>query len=162
MVRICMAFLFSMLLQLSAYAKNADGIFAEFPAQLTHVNKNAAPKLQPGSDYWNYRTVIRAAAEDEPNFASHYIVVSIGCGTECLGGVLIDVFTGDLYPMPSLVYGALYQVDSSLLATGTCTVEDPPGWLSQQFYTWSEKTKEFTLIRTDPANTHQFSNNYDC
>jgi hypothetical protein len=40
-----------------------------------------------------YRTRLRAAAVQRPNFASHYVLTIWGCGTECLYGAAVNLRT---------------------------------------------------------------------
>ena len=41
-----------------------------------------------------FRTMIRDAAGQKPNFAGHYILTSWGCGSPCIQTFAIDAVTG--------------------------------------------------------------------
>ena len=43
-----------------------------------------------------FRTVLRSALKDGPNFAGHYSIATWGCGTQCLSYAVIDAATGRL------------------------------------------------------------------
>jgi hypothetical protein len=47
-----------------------------------------------------FRTVLTNAAKKSPNFAGHYRVTYWGCGSNCSAGALIDLQTGDVFPLP--------------------------------------------------------------
>jgi hypothetical protein len=47
-----------------------------------------------------FRTRLREAARDKPNFAGHFIVTTWGCGTECVQGAIIDARTGRVFMLP--------------------------------------------------------------
>jgi hypothetical protein len=44
-----------------------------------------------------YRTVLRLAAAEGPNFNGHYRVARWGCGTNCLDWAIIDLMSGDTW-----------------------------------------------------------------
>lgn len=50
--------------------------------------------------YANFHTRIRAGMSTGPDFAGHYAVVQIGCGTECTFAFVGDVATGQVYDFP--------------------------------------------------------------
>lgn len=58
----------------------------------------------------NYRTRISEEMKTGPNFAGHYAIVIIGCGTSCSFAYVADVSTGQVYSFP---YGGeeYYQMD---------------------------------------------------
>jgi hypothetical protein len=47
-----------------------------------------------------FRTALREAAKQPPNFAGHFRFVSWGCGTMCLGGAVVDLKTGEIVQPP--------------------------------------------------------------
>jgi len=47
-----------------------------------------------------FRTQLREAAKQLPNFAGHYRFTFWGCGTRCAGGALVDLRTGSVFPPP--------------------------------------------------------------
>ena len=60
----------------------------------------------------NYRTRISDEIKTGPNFAGHYALVSIGCGTSCRFAFVADVATGQVYDFP---YGGEENYDMVLL-----------------------------------------------
>lgn len=50
--------------------------------------------------YADFRTRIRAGMSTGPDFAGHYAIVQIGCGTECTLAFVGDVATGQVYDFP--------------------------------------------------------------
>lgn len=47
-----------------------------------------------------FRTNLREAAEEPPDFAGHYRFTEWGCGTRCVGGAIVDLQTGNVFPLP--------------------------------------------------------------
>lgn len=72
--------------------------FEDFPAQTGAPGRNAPVILTEQAR--TYRTRLRAAAGERPNFGGHYILVSWGCGTECLMGAAINAQTGRAIFLP--------------------------------------------------------------
>lgn len=67
-----------------------------------------------------------------PNFAGHYFVGFVPCGSPCQGNVLIDLNTGTVTDTLTTCYGMEYQLDSRLFIAN-------PGYPNekscpQQFY----------------------------
>jgi hypothetical protein len=81
----------------------ADGPlrFDDFPAAEAYQGRNAPLVL--GKDDRQFRTRLRTAAKEPPNFAKHYILTAWGCGTECLVSVIIDANTGRFYWAPHTI-----------------------------------------------------------
>lgn len=57
------------------------------------------PKLDTQSKR-KFRTRLQSAANQPPNFAQHYTVTIWGCGSNCFAGALVDLQTGDVFPIP--------------------------------------------------------------
>lgn len=51
-------------------------------------------------DYATYRTRITNEMRSGPNFAGHYAIVEIGCGTSCRFAFVGDVATGQVFGFP--------------------------------------------------------------
>lgn len=66
-----------------------------------------------GRDAWagNYRTRIVEGLRKGPNFAGHYSLIEIGCGTSCLFAYLADARSGQVFSFP---YGGEEQYELSL------------------------------------------------
>ena len=71
--------------------------FRDYPAARHYSGKYAPLNLIPGTAAWDFRTRIREASSQKPNFAGHYILARWGCGAECLSYAIIDVKTGEVY-----------------------------------------------------------------
>lgn len=84
--------------------------------------------------YSNFRTRIRGSLRDGVNFAGHYVIVTFGCGTQCVTGYITDIETGQVYDMP--LGGESYpelniaaKPDSSLLVA-RYVITDPKSFQS--------------------------------
>ncbi|HEX8329633.1 MAG TPA: hypothetical protein VF629_19000 [Hymenobacter sp.] len=111
--------------------------FAKYPAGARYAGPGAAPRLRPGTAAWYFRTRIREAAVQPPNFAGHYVLATWGCGTECVSYVIINAKTGAVYfdnrtvccwgtAVPDDFEPVRGQLDSRLLVcTGQLNEEGP-------------------------------------
>lgn len=112
--------------------------FTEYPS-LTFLS--GSPQLPDFSgrdvDYRMYRTRIREGAAQGVNFAGHYSVIEIGCGTYCRFAFVVDLRTGQVGSFPyggeeQYQMGMLFSPDSRLLKVrwsdgwdkDTCTEKD--------------------------------------
>jgi hypothetical protein len=73
--------------------------FDEYPVNERFTGKTA-PLVLTG-EARTYRTRLREAAREKPNFAGHFIVTIWGCGTECVQGAIIDAKTGRVFMLPT-------------------------------------------------------------
>lgn len=71
--------------------------FEDFPAGPAFHGRNRLV-LEPRDRA--FRTRLRDAAEEAPNFAGHYVVTQWGCGTECVMGAAVDVRSGRVVWLP--------------------------------------------------------------
>jgi len=62
-----------------------------------------------------YRTKLAEGSRKGPNFAGHYTIVTIGCGTNCQQNWIIDAQTGKILYKFNSMFNTKYQVDSTLL-----------------------------------------------
>ena len=95
-------FLVTLVLAAWVVARPASGqaalpAFASYPVADRYEGPRAAPRLRPGTAAWWFRTRIREAATQPPNFAGHYVLATWGCGAECVSYAIIDVKTGVVY-----------------------------------------------------------------
>lgn len=72
--------------------------FQDYPAVKIFTGNNA-PLILSGESR-KFRTRLRAAANQRPNFAGHYILTTWGCGMKCLMGAVIDSKTGKVHQIP--------------------------------------------------------------
>ena len=80
-----------------AWGQAAPPAFANYPVVARYRGPRAAPHLRPGTVAWQFRTRIREAATQPPNFAGRYVLATWGCGTECVSYAIIDAKTGAVY-----------------------------------------------------------------
>ena len=66
--------------------------FREYPADESQVTVRAPVDLS-SPDAWMFRTRLRNAAKQEPNFAGGYVIASWGCGTTCVMGATVNPAT---------------------------------------------------------------------
>jgi hypothetical protein len=50
-----------------------------------------------------FRTRLREAAAQRPNFAGHYILATWGCGTDCSMGAAINALNGQVTMLPASI-----------------------------------------------------------
>ncbi len=68
--------------------------FSDYPAGRVYRGR-VAPLVESSSPNARmYRTMTRRAMAAGVNFAGHYVVATWGCGTECMGGQIVDARTG--------------------------------------------------------------------
>ncbi|MGO3742816.1 hypothetical protein [Kerstersia sp.] len=91
------ACLFMAAVSLGATAAAADAL----PQESVYQGAIRLPDFA-GRDraYADYRTRITNAMRAGPNFAGHYAIVEIGCGTSCRFAFLGDVATGQVFSFP--------------------------------------------------------------
>lgn len=87
--------------------------FSAFPPDSYNSGTVTLPNFQ-GRDAWsrNFRTRIRKGINAGANFAGHYTVVEIGCGTSCRFAFVADVSTGEVFRLP---YGGEEQYELGLV-----------------------------------------------
>lgn len=76
--------------------------FSDYPATDALQGRNAPLVLSTAQDR-QFKTFLRENASKPPNFAGHYILATMGCGTQCAQGVVIDASTGLVYWLPETI-----------------------------------------------------------
>jgi hypothetical protein len=96
--------------------------FEQYKVNKIYRGKPAVPVLRTPEDR-EYGTRIREGATAGPNFAGHYTVIIIGCGTECASFVIVDAASGRVFSRAQKEYtcGPTFKVNSRLLTTDVCT-----------------------------------------
>jgi hypothetical protein len=74
--------------------------FAEYPAA-AYTGRIAPPRITGEARV--FRTRIREAAADGPNFGGHYRITTWGCGLGCSMGAVVNVKTGHVMMLPATV-----------------------------------------------------------
>jgi len=65
---------------------------------------------------YQYRTRLKEAARQPPNFDVVYRLVTWGCGTSCVRGAIIDERNGHVIWLPETAYSnVIYMIDSTLI-----------------------------------------------
>ena len=67
--------------------------FEDYPAGPPFRGTPAPPRLL-SREARLFRTVIRRAAADGPDFAGHFTVAAWGCGSSCMSGAVVDARSG--------------------------------------------------------------------
>jgi len=76
------------------------------------TGKPAPPRLARTGERL-FRTRIREAAANGPNFAGHYTIAKWGCGSACVSGVVVDAQTGKIHSMPFSILGFGFALKSA-------------------------------------------------
>lgn len=118
--------------------------FDDYPALPLFKGQNAPLRLTRESR--EFKTRLREAAREKPNFAGHYIVARWGCGSGCLSGAFIDARSGRVYMLPFTIVCCFgmdldqdaermeFRPDSKLLIIrGLLNEEGPAG---TRYYKW--------------------------
>lgn len=84
-------------------AQNGSGApprFEDYPAGAASAGRNRLVLRRADQ---GYRTRLREAARQRPDFAGHYVLALWGCGTECVIGAAINVASGRVTWLPGTV-----------------------------------------------------------
>lgn len=73
--------------------------FEEFAVPVTPVKHPAEVKIATAEER-SYRSQLRRASHQAPDFAGHYILATWGCGASCVMGAVIDAKTGTVTKIP--------------------------------------------------------------
>lgn len=90
-----LSIIFLVVLASAVFSQDRLPRFKDYPVSGVYSGVNARVVL--GRDDRMYRTRLREASKEKPNFAGHYIVTFWGCGTECVMGAVVDAKTGRAY-----------------------------------------------------------------
>ncbi len=88
-----------LLLSALALAQSSPPRFEDYPAPSDWKGPAAALKL---ANRWQraFRTRLREASNESPNFAGHYRWTVWGCGSNCMSGAVVDLATGHVIAPP--------------------------------------------------------------
>src|SRR5262249_41318569 len=125
--------------------------FEDYAAATDFKGRPAAPILTTKSARM-YRTQIRLAAREGPNFAGHYTNAEWGCGSGCVSIAVIDAVSGKVFDAPfnyiafplrdspngREFQGLVYKVSSRLFIADGCPNDVKCGtyyyeWIASQF-----------------------------
>ena len=124
----------------------ATKLFQSVPAQ---VNFNSFP------DAATYKTQLSQQAAKGPNFAGHFTVVEIGCGSNCQAHVIVDAENGNVYGGIATERGIginlnsnLYIADPPYAAGTNAYADDPTATLPARYYVWDGTTLKLVYQET--------------
>lgn len=135
--------------------------YDQFREEKIFKGKPVEPNLVIHKEARKYRTVLEQQSTKGPNFAGHYTIVTIGCGTSCAGIAVVDAQTGDVYFPENLhhvfwsgwwqkPYGPEFKLMSRLLTVrGQVNSEDAPNGISS--FEWTGK--EFILLHFEARDS---------
>jgi hypothetical protein len=84
-------------------ASSANPQFDQYPANEIYRGPPVMPDfVKRDREFKNFRTRLQNGIKEGANFAGHYKIIQIGCGTECTFSYLADVSTGQIYGGPPL------------------------------------------------------------
>lgn len=137
--------------------------FAEYPAKELPVVAPPSIVRLDSSQARSFRTAIRDASKEKPNFAGHYRIATWGCGTDCRGFAIIDLLTGKVTTPKGIetISGVMgnddprldFRADSQLLVISGQINEDPQSE-GRHLFRWNGK--KLTLIARQPLPKMQF------
>jgi hypothetical protein len=139
-----------------ALPASATPSFEDFAVPAWHGPRAAAVVL--GSENARrYRTRLKGAFEEGPNFAGRFTIVIWGCGTSCAVLAVIDQGTGEVFFSPAVAfgdwamwetedYGFHYQTGSRLLELSGCI--NGTDHCGRHYYEWSGS--DFRLVNFEP------------
>ena len=111
--------------------KNAPS-FEDFSIADIYTDEKKAPDFSTDRGSLTFKTVIEEGLRGGPNFAGHYSIVSIGCGTMCQTYKIVDLKTGKIFsPSFASSEGVSYRLGSNLIITNPEGVDSDP-----VFYIW--------------------------
>lgn len=135
--------------------------FEDYPVAEIYTGDIAPVNLNSHPDAMTFKTRLREGVDYYGvNFAGHYTVIEIGCGTSCQAIWLIDAINGNVYRAPFISeLGISIRKDSKLLTenpsesinsflegTGYTSVD----WLKTRYYVW--ENNEFKFASRKPSD----------
>ncbi len=91
-----------------------------------YTGKPARPAVRADKRSWLFRTELREAAAEGPNFAGHYRLASWGCGAACFQWAIIDLQSGKVFHPANLASTDHVNVDEALYEGGIQAVHIRP------------------------------------
>lgn len=143
-------FITASLLTVIIYADSASPQFKDYPVSQIYKGPNAPAHLS-SPEAREFRTRLKEAARQKPNFAGHYIVAKWGCGSGCIMPAILDAKTGKVFMVPftistvgeEVVDPLQFRLDSRLLiANGSRNDAEENGTF---YYRWDEN--RLTLLQ---------------
>lgn len=85
--------------------------FEDYPVAVTFKGRNHPVVLDANSR--TFRTRLREAGREKPNFADHFVVTTWGCGTGCVMGAIVDAAAGKVQWFPGTIC-CWYEMDEEV------------------------------------------------
>ena len=106
-----------------------------------------------------YRTVITEKYNDlEVNFASYYVIITWGCGSGCVTGVMVDIRDGFVHSMPEdKEWGGngtyIESTEESKILKTVAVAQSSSGEIeeSRKYWEWNEDLKKFKFIEEESS-----------
>jgi len=122
--------------------------FEDYPVTNHYQGKTAQPMIAKQDR--RFRTRLREAAQEKPNFAGKYVFHAFGCGASCLMGFVLDAQTGKVVRIPFTIccwpidveHPIEFNLESSLLVFKGSRNEKGGGT-----YYYNFDGKRFVLVR---------------
>lgn len=118
--------------------------FKDFPAKESYEGKNAPVDLSTPKAR-EFRTRLKEAALQKPNFAGHYILTKWGCGSGCVQPAIINARNGRVFIFPftvstvgeEIIDQVQFRMDSVLIIVNGSRNEQPEN--GSFYYLWDGK-----------------------
>jgi len=101
---------------------NSYGDISIYDSSIQHATRVDYEGSKELKEMYEYQKAnIDGQFEKGPNFADHYVAITLGCGTACRYLLIADAINGKLYdPRISSAWGFDFDIDSKLI------ISDPP------------------------------------
>jgi len=147
----------AMLTTVSAQTAATLPQFQQFSVSQIYKRAPAAVNLNSNPGARRFRTALSNGAKKGPNFAGHYTVVTIGCGSGCQSLAIVDAKTGAVYMTGVTAdVGAKFQINSQLLVVNppeNITRADPPS-VTPRYYVWqNNRLRQIYPPKSDRSST---------
>jgi len=114
--------------------------FDQYSVEIKFKSKPIVVDLKSHPRAKMFRTILRNAASEGPNFADHYRIVRWGCGTSCIEYAVIDLSNGKVFISPKpAVTDLVFHLDSRLLVVNPID--------SLTFHEYGDRLPEYVMTR---------------
>jgi hypothetical protein len=144
-----------------AFAQTSAQIpqFSDHPVRASALTAAKKPTIATAQDRM-FRTRIKQASQEEANFAGHYVLMGIGCGTSCMHVLVVDKQTGAVIWLPLTLCCAdrvgpdaeplLFRKDSSMVIAIGGSKETGLG--THYYQLMRGKFKLIHMVKAKPLN----------
>ncbi len=130
--------------------------YDEFAVKDIYHGKTAEPDLSSHPRAKIFRTELRKQVKHGPNFAGHYTVIRLGCGTGCAMIAIVDAKTGRVFFPESVKavqwsgwwhepFGPEYRLNSRLFIVYGQVNDNEEAQYGVSYYEWTGS--DFTFLR---------------